>query len=463
MPKVLLIDESELLRNYLKSRLTACGLEVQTTLNGFEAMARLRSNPPDLVLLDFNPSRAGTLEFLKELRQFPDTAEVPVIVLSPKLERQRLLEIARYGIRRFFAKPVRIDALMEGISQILGIPLGVDDTPCILEAHFNEEILFIEVAQGLNAEKIDLLRYKIRELLQLYEMQFPKVLMILTDLPLAGEDRERLQALFTAVREATRSPWKAIKVLTTSVFVRKFLRAHNDFHQIEVLENLTQAMDRLLGLKVSQFIQEGHEVVRSDFLRPTPHGKEESLHLRYTEDARVGQAVAVVAGGEAAGEPVRAALAAEGYRVRVFESGAALLDGPGGGGLRPAFPRPRPARGGRLPAAGEAAGGAARPAGDRHVGDLGQGDGAAGPPFRGAQLPDQAAHPAGGGAQGRGGPGAQLLRPAGRRPRSAASRRRPKKPLPGGRKGLDPRCRAGFSSPAAGRGCAATSGTGGRR
>ncbi len=331
MPKVLLIDESELLRNYLKSRLTACGLEVQTSLNGFEALARIRTAPPDLVLLDFNPTRTGSLEFLKELRQNPATAKVAVIVLSPKLERERLLEIARHGIRRFFAKPVRLDALVEAISQILEIPLQVDDTPCILEAHFNDEILFIEIAQGLNAEKIDLLRYKIRELLQLYEIQFPKVLMILTDLPLTGDDRDRLQSLFAVVREATRSPWKAIKVLTSSAYVRRFLCAHEDFRHIEVVENLNQAMDRLLGLKVSQFVEEGREMARADFLRPSPHGKEEALHLRFAEEARAEVTVAVVDDDPGVVELVREALSSEGCRVRGFENGRRFVEALSGG------------------------------------------------------------------------------------------------------------------------------------
>jgi len=50
------------------------------------------------------------------------------------------------------------------ISEILKKDLNIDRTPCQIDIHLNEDILFIEVTSGFNKDKIDTIKYKIKEI-----------------------------------------------------------------------------------------------------------------------------------------------------------------------------------------------------------------------------------------------------------------------------------------------------------
>ena len=86
-----------------------------------------------------------------------------------------MANLSGYGIKKIIPKPLKIDQLFTAITDILHIEFEIDNTPCILEARVNDNIIFIEIAQGLNREKIDLLKYKIQELIALYNLTYPKV------------------------------------------------------------------------------------------------------------------------------------------------------------------------------------------------------------------------------------------------------------------------------------------------
>jgi two-component system OmpR family response regulator len=76
------IDDDQALLRILTHRLQAGGFQTETALDGFEGERRARSRPPDLVLLDRRmPGRDG-LATLAALRAAPETAQIPVILLS---------------------------------------------------------------------------------------------------------------------------------------------------------------------------------------------------------------------------------------------------------------------------------------------------------------------------------------------------------------------------------------------
>ena len=94
-----------------------------------------------------------------------------------------------------------MDLLFKGITEVTGVTIEVDDTPCIIEAHYNDEILFLEVAKGLNTEKIELLRYKIDELIKLYQAAVPKFLLMMSGLDIDDKQIYKLRALLDTILE----------------------------------------------------------------------------------------------------------------------------------------------------------------------------------------------------------------------------------------------------------------------
>ena len=159
MKKILVVDESPLFRNFLKQKLEDYGFSVALAVNGLDGSVKLRQEIPDLLILDYYLSRHSSVELLQKKMQDPNTANVPVIMVSSKIDRDRVMQIAKFGVRKFFTKPIKVDALLKTVADHLQVTLDFDNTPCIIEAHFNDDILFVELAEGLNKEKVELLRF----------------------------------------------------------------------------------------------------------------------------------------------------------------------------------------------------------------------------------------------------------------------------------------------------------------
>lgn len=244
---VLIIDESDLFRDYLKARLSRAGLEVDTAINGLDGLSKLRNDPPHLVIMDYNLSRKSCREVLEDKSRDPNTASIPVILTAQKIDKNRLLELVQFNIRKVFMKPIKMDAFYQVLTETTGARFEVDRTPCIIEAHVNDNIVFVEIAKGINLEKVDLLRFKIRELLDLYAIQKPRVLLMLSDMEFSFVDGPNLEVLLKTIVEASQAKQRNIKVLTRSEFVRDFVKGQWDFKEIEVVSNLEYALDGLVA------------------------------------------------------------------------------------------------------------------------------------------------------------------------------------------------------------------------
>jgi CheY-like chemotaxis protein len=244
---VLIIDESELFRDYLKARLLRSGLSAVIAINGLDGISKMRNDPPDLIVMDYHLTRKSCKEVLEEKAKDPNTAAIPIVLTAQKIDKNRLLELVRYNIRKVFMKPIKMDSLFQTVAEITGQRLEVDKTPCIVEAHVNDNIVFVEIAKGINREKMDLLLFKIRELLGLYAIQKPRILMMLSDMELTFVDGPNLEFLLTTVLEASQAKPKHIKILTRSGFVKEFVGGRQEFKDIEVVSNLEYALDGLVA------------------------------------------------------------------------------------------------------------------------------------------------------------------------------------------------------------------------
>jgi DNA-binding response OmpR family regulator len=339
MKKVLVIDESQLFRDYLKKKLEDYGFEVDVAVSGLDGSSKLRGILPDLLITDYNLSRKTAVELLSEKHADPNTRDIPVIMASAKVDRDALMEVARYNVKKFLTKPIRVDALLKAVSETLNVPVSIDTTPCIVEAHVNEDIIFIEVAQGLNREKIDLLRYKIHELLDLYVLKNPKVLILMTSIEISTADSIKLSSLFTTILDATGSVKRNIKILTRSSYVREFLQSRGDFNGIEVSGNLEEAMDGLLGRKVNgsgPILAPGPDA-RDDVVGQSAPKKQkgESINMRFQEEHRssfelssLGDSVriSIVDDDEVIQELIRSSFADTRVQINAYDNGRLFLD-----------------------------------------------------------------------------------------------------------------------------------------
>lgn len=289
MKNILVIDESQLFRDYLKRKLEDYGFSVTVAVSGLDGFSKLRTTLPQLLITDYNLTRKSAVELLKEKTADPNTSSIPVIMLSAKVDRQALVEVARYNVKKFLTKPIRVDALLNAVSEVLNVPVEIDATPCIIEAHVNDDILFLEVAQGLNREKIDLLRYKITELLDLYELHNPKVLVMMSSIEISSADSFKLAALLNTIIDTSGAMKKYTKVLTNNAYVRDFVSTRPDYSGVEVTSSLDQAMDGLLGKKVGESVLEPNSA-REDVVGKSAPKKDrgEAINMRFQEERSSG-------------------------------------------------------------------------------------------------------------------------------------------------------------------------------
>ncbi len=285
MKKILVIDESSLFREYLSNKLIAKGFEVVQGTNGLDGSIKMRRELPDLIVTDYYLTRKNSREVLQEKKENPNTANTPVIMVSSKIDKEQLVEIAPYNVKKFFTKPLKIDALLKAVSELLGVTIEMDTTPCIIEAHFNEEILFVEIALGLNIDKIELLQYKLTELLQLYHTMTPRVLVMLSNIELSPSDGPKMNVLLSTILEYSKAQPRHVKLLTNDSFIKSYLPTQKEFAEIGITNNLETAMDELIGMRGDAI---AHDAVAGEkLLRGTSQTGGESIEMRFSGEREV--------------------------------------------------------------------------------------------------------------------------------------------------------------------------------
>lgn len=119
MPKVLVADDDEMLCELVRFKLEGVGHEVEIVADGVAAINAVRSNRPDILILDnMMPVMSGP-EVLHELKADPATADVPVIVLTARKAQEDVVTALRSGAADYLTKPFMPDELVARISGVL--------------------------------------------------------------------------------------------------------------------------------------------------------------------------------------------------------------------------------------------------------------------------------------------------------------------------------------------------------
>ena len=163
------------------------------------------------------------------------------------MERAQISSLVQYGVVKYFSKPIKFDVFFEAIGKIIRANLSMDTTPCVLEIHHNGNVIFVEVAQGLNREKISLLKYKISEMIDNYKIKDPKVIVMMTNLQLSFVDGINLELLLDTVLADNRIQSRNVKILSLDDYMNDFIDGHVEYIGVKVLKDLTSALGSIVG------------------------------------------------------------------------------------------------------------------------------------------------------------------------------------------------------------------------
>lgn len=286
MKKVLIIDDASMYREFMQSQLTTYGFDVNTAINGLDGVSKIRSFMPDVIIMDYMLSRKSSLDVLKDKMRDPNAKDKPVIMCSANVDRQKILEVAPFGVKKFLNKPIKIDALLAALSELLNVDIRVDDTPCLLDAHLNDQILFIEIARGFNNEKISLLQYKIAELLKLYKVQYPRILILMTDIQMRPEDKPKLDRLLEEVDKFIDS-FNQVRILTLDDDIKNYIKYHMEYKEIEIAPSLEKAVSGLLGIKGMESMTSEQDGVQDVLLSSKDDQRtHEAFQLNFQDEGR---------------------------------------------------------------------------------------------------------------------------------------------------------------------------------
>lgn len=119
MPKILLVDDEELNRDFLLRRLAKRGYEVVTANDGQEACAKSSTERPDLILMDVNMPVMDGLKATQEIKSKPETQQTPVIALTALAMAGDREKILAAGCDDYETKPVDFPQLLSKIQTLL--------------------------------------------------------------------------------------------------------------------------------------------------------------------------------------------------------------------------------------------------------------------------------------------------------------------------------------------------------
>jgi len=112
--RVLVVDDEQGIGKVLRIRLGLSGYDVITTTNGSEAVELVRTQRPDIVLLDVVMGDVSGLDVLDRVRNF---SQVPIIVFTGRPEIAQIA--SKLGANDVIAKPFDVDDLAIKIERVL--------------------------------------------------------------------------------------------------------------------------------------------------------------------------------------------------------------------------------------------------------------------------------------------------------------------------------------------------------
>ncbi len=119
MMKILVVDDCATTRKLLTLYLKSKGYEVVTAENGLDALEKVGKESVNLVLSDLNMPYMDGIELVRNLRANPDTAELPVVMVTTEADPEEKEKAMKAGANGYMIKPVTAEMVAQNIKEIM--------------------------------------------------------------------------------------------------------------------------------------------------------------------------------------------------------------------------------------------------------------------------------------------------------------------------------------------------------
>lgn len=136
--RILLVDDDPLAIESLRSTLAPLGATLLAAADGEEALAQMRNEVPDLVLLDAQMPRLDGYAVCQAMQTDPVLSQVPVAFVSVHAEAKYETLGFAVGASDFLAKPFKPDVLLARVRKLLQLRSEREETANAIAAHWQE-------------------------------------------------------------------------------------------------------------------------------------------------------------------------------------------------------------------------------------------------------------------------------------------------------------------------------------
>jgi len=119
MAKILVVDDDDTILLVFRTHLSKAGHTMETAIDGMEALKKVTSFKPELILLDINMPRMSGFEVAKRLKENPETKNIPIFIMTSLKQEINIKKAYELGIEEYITKPTNVEHLKLRINKFL--------------------------------------------------------------------------------------------------------------------------------------------------------------------------------------------------------------------------------------------------------------------------------------------------------------------------------------------------------
>lgn len=117
--KILIVDDEKDLVEMIETQFQSLGYEIQKAYSGKEALEKIKQDLPNFIFLDIMMPGLNGYDVCKELKSDPHTKNIPVIMLSAKVQKVDQLQGKESGADGYICKPFEFSDLIKTVEKFL--------------------------------------------------------------------------------------------------------------------------------------------------------------------------------------------------------------------------------------------------------------------------------------------------------------------------------------------------------
>lgn len=117
--RILVVDDEDDILELAEYNLSKEGYEVVSARSGEEALKKIESDQPDMILLDLMLPGVDGYEVTRQIKRNPETAEIPIIMITAKGEESDIVTGLELGAEDYVTKPFSPKVLIARVRAVL--------------------------------------------------------------------------------------------------------------------------------------------------------------------------------------------------------------------------------------------------------------------------------------------------------------------------------------------------------